>query len=307
MDRMMADILALRWLKQENIVRMLNTVTIPDSRTHFPFSTVLLLMELCDGTVAEICRLCRTGVPEQVCKKWMRDTVHGLEYLHNLNICHLDIKTDNILFQWDDPETDLNLEELMNNYQTMTFKLGDFGEMQSFGFDGQPLTTEFSGTVGFRSPEMERLRSFAAQKESPGIDAKASDVFSLGATLVRCLMTNNEFEDKRNDPGLGAMIANVKSGADTLQGYSDKLIDLLNDLLRTDPTLRPTIDRVLAYEWFEGEEEVEDEEDNNEEEDEENQNGDNNGNDEQKEDSLERKRDENDNQIESEEKIKLKH
>ena len=60
-ETMMKDINILRYFKHENVVQMLDVVHIPDSQTWFPFSTVLLLMKLCDGDLSQVSDVCNNN------------------------------------------------------------------------------------------------------------------------------------------------------------------------------------------------------------------------------------------------------
>ena len=99
-NNMLKDFLALRYVNYKNIVKYLDIIALPDSITKFPYSTVLVLMQLCDGDLMTIIDLCNGPMPLDLCSKSICDVALGVQYLHKLNIARLDIKPANILFQF---------------------------------------------------------------------------------------------------------------------------------------------------------------------------------------------------------------
>ena len=51
----------------------------------------------CLMNVLEDPRFCQSPTFFEMTTGWMRDTITGLEYLHEYGVCHLDVKADNIL------------------------------------------------------------------------------------------------------------------------------------------------------------------------------------------------------------------
>ena len=68
-QNMLKDFLALRYINHVNIVKYLDIIALPDSITMFPYSTVLVLMELCDGDLMTIIDLCNGPMPLDLCRK----------------------------------------------------------------------------------------------------------------------------------------------------------------------------------------------------------------------------------------------
>ena len=92
-NQMLDDMHALRYIKHKNLVKYYDTISIPDTKTKFPYSTVLVLMELCDGDLDQVIELWGLPLPLDFCRKWMRDIALGVQYLHtDRNMAHLDIK-----------------------------------------------------------------------------------------------------------------------------------------------------------------------------------------------------------------------
>ena len=156
-NRLLQDLLALRYLKHENIVQMLDLVTIPDSNTLLPYSTILLLMELCDEDLVHTKNQCPGSlIPHVIVKKMMRDICAGLQYMHEENAVHLDIKPENILFKWNAQGNPLTEANLLLYIDTLTFKLGDLGFCMIFNPDEPAVTNKMFGTILYMSIDVYR-------------------------------------------------------------------------------------------------------------------------------------------------------
>lgn len=100
-DTLLTDVTTLRYLKHKNIVTFEDMITIPDEKTGFPFSTILMFMEYMSG---DMIKLLESNPPnyclsEDLCKYWFAQIANALHYLHRNSVVHLDIKPDNILYK----------------------------------------------------------------------------------------------------------------------------------------------------------------------------------------------------------------
>ena len=248
-NRLLQDFLPLRYLKHENIVQMLDMVTIPDSNTLFPYSTVLLLMELCDGDLVHIKSQCANGlIPHGIVKKMMRDVCTGLQYMHNENMVHLDVKPENILFKWSAQGSPLTEANLLQYTDTLTFKLGDLGFCMTFNPDEPAVTNKMFGTILYMSYEMKALD----QKQKNVIEAKPCDIYSLGVTLAFCVMDYIVWEDYAQRDVLSDYMAELaqSSPEECPPGISPLIASLIYYMIHSDPKERPTIEKVLNHEWL---------------------------------------------------------
>ena len=241
---MLRDMHALRYLKHKNIIQYIDLIAIPDSHTGFPYSTVLLLMELCDGDMNDIIEISPSSVPQSLCHKWMKDIASGLLYMHKKNMTHMDIKPANILFKWAIPGTVLTMANLKQQYKSMIFKLGDLGTCQSYREDQEAMTTELCGTRTYRAPEMDRLQK-VVRSERTAIYAKPCDIYSLGATLCRCLMTHREYEHLRMSGALQLYINEIIEGKRKVPGISKRPAEVIGPMIEREWNKRPTIEKVV--------------------------------------------------------------
>lgn len=131
--------------------------------------------DICEGRPYLIMQYCENGscssmagrVEEEDIIKFLHDVAAGLEYLHDHNIIHQDIKPDNILL-------DDNCNFLVTDFGISVS--ADKGVYDSNGMSG--------GTRAYMGPE-----------RFEGITNNASDMWSLGATAVELLTGNPPYGD----------------------------------------------------------------------------------------------------------------
>ena len=102
----------------------------------------------------------RRAFEERFCQVLFYKKVKGMQSIHNLEICHRDLKLDNI-----------SLDEDFNP------KLGDFGHATGY----KPNLKEYLGTREYRAPEVEEV---SKDKNHKGYDGYEVDIFGLGMILI---------------------------------------------------------------------------------------------------------------------------
>lgn len=77
-------------------------------------------------------------VPEDVIRRWCRELLNAIHYLHSKNICHRDVKPENLLINSDG-----------------TLRLADFGCAILIDQESNPLglVTDTVGTMAFWAPD----------------------------------------------------------------------------------------------------------------------------------------------------------
>lgn len=151
-------------LQHSNIVKIFDTAI--DSGMNQPiFFTVMQWLE--GETLEQLLSIRKLTVKEIT--DIFRQTCEAVDYIHSLNILHLDIKPSNIML-----EPDSN-----GNYKV---KLLDFGLSKIILTESSTTVSLFGGTVQYCSPE-----------HFGGEFSYQTDIYSLGATLYYMLTGNLPF------------------------------------------------------------------------------------------------------------------
>mgnify|MGYP002626989597 CR=1 FL=1 len=165
---------------------------------------------------------------EQKGKLLFSKILEGVQCMHNHNICHRDIKLENILF-----DDDFNP------------KICDFG----FACINSPKITQYIGTKEYQPPEI---------NENKPYDGFKNDIFCLGASLMILVTGKAAFEEAKTTDQLYKKIykeKNInywKTVEPLLEGIklSPEFKDLLIQMIQYNPKLRPDINAILKHPWF---------------------------------------------------------
>ncbi|KAL6516649.1 Serine/threonine-protein kinase grik2 [Orobanche gracilis] len=217
MADVLREVLIMKILSHPNIV---NLVEVIDDPTVDHFYMVLEYVEgkwVCEGA----------GPPgvlgERTARKYLRDMVSGLIYLHAHNIVHGDIKPDNLLVT-----------------ASGTVKIGDFSVSQVFEDNNDELRRS-PGTPVFTAPECCLGVTY---------NGKASDTWAVGVTLYCFILGKYPFLGETLQDTYDKIVNNPLSLPD---GMSPLLKDLLEGLLCKDPEQRMTLVNVAQHAWVVGE------------------------------------------------------
>jgi len=226
-------------LSHPRIIGTLRYLTeVPISKREFlrPMTTSALVLEYApEGDLLQMIQKHR-GLPEVVARTYFHQIIDAVEYLHNSQICHLDIKPENVLLD-----------------KKFCAKLTDFGYAQKVPEDG--LLSKVIGTKPYLSPEMHKRLEYSAYK---------SDLFALGLTLFTMVSGMMPFSVAREDDELYSMIKEgeyqefwsfhegVKRSSKSTY-YSAALKNLLNSMLAYKPGSRLDLRQIREHVWFKGE------------------------------------------------------
>nr|CCC92445.1 unnamed protein product [Trypanosoma congolense IL3000] len=176
-------------------------------------------------------------LPPSVIRRWTRQLLSGLLYLHSQRIIHRDVKGDNILVDTScDPE------------QEAQIKLVDFGAARRLS-DAVAQSRTVIGTPYWMAPEIVDVTG-----QSSGYSYKA-DVWSVGCTVAEMHTGKPPWPSQVNAAAAIMMIAQSTEGPTELpvQESTPGCLAFMRRCLVRDPEQRPTIEDLLQDPWILGE------------------------------------------------------
>uniref|UniRef100_A0A803LDE2 Protein kinase domain-containing protein n=1 Tax=Chenopodium quinoa TaxID=63459 RepID=A0A803LDE2_CHEQI len=211
-------VLIMKIVSHPNIVNLIEVINDPDT-DHFYM--VLEYVEGkwdCEGAGPP------GGLGEAIARKYLRDIVSGLMYLHSHNIVHMDIKPQNLLVS-----------------RNGTVKIADFSVSQVFEEDNDELRRS-PGTPVITAPECCLGLTYRG---------KAADTWAVGITLYCMIMGKFPFIGETLQDTYDKI---VNDPIDLPENINPQLRNLLEGLLCKDPDQRLTLNMVAEHPWVIGEE-----------------------------------------------------
>ncbi|KPJ01854.1 Testis-specific serine/threonine-protein kinase 1 [Papilio xuthus] len=166
-------------------------------------------------------------VSENQSRVWLRQLALGLQYLHELEITHRDIKSENVL--------------LTANFNV---KLSDFGFSRfCIDEDDQPILSEtYCGSMSYAAPEILRGKPYLP---------KPTDLWSLGVVLFVMLNKSMPFDDTRMKKLYEQQMGKKYRFRSRVAGIlSLECKSVVKHLLEPDPGLRYNATQILKSEWI---------------------------------------------------------
>jgi len=204
----------LDMLEHPNILELIDVFQSPES--------VYIVLELLPrGELFDLVVSSETNfLDENVSATCLYDILKGLEYLHEIRICHRDIKLENVLITADGH-----------------CKIVDFGTAVEFaGFDEMDDTT---GTPLYQSPEVLKCESFSFN----------TDIWSTGITLFMMLSGCPPYADDE-DPLIGIIKEDYKNYPSEFDFISVEGMNILESMLERNRKKRSGAAALLKHEWF---------------------------------------------------------
>ena len=167
---------------------------------------------------------------EQLIKTWIYDIANGLKFLHENNVVHRDIKSDNILID-------------KNGH----CKIADFGCSIKLKDSQSDLFTKTEGNMYFFPPE------FVDGKSKKQFGYKPVDIWAFGVSIYTCIFKTLPFlpENRENVVELFKEIKEAKFDYNK-NGIkiSKEMEELLSHILDKDPQKRFTAKDIVEYPWL---------------------------------------------------------
>lgn len=155
-------------------------------------------------------------IRENMCADYMFQMLLAVNYLHNSNVYHGDIK----------PESFFLLED------NTLIKLGNFESVNS--------TQPNIGTPGYQAPE-----TINQQQNDFSID-----IWGLGCTLYEMLTGQKAFNPAQNNYAQRVAQANIDLNILRRRRISDNAINLILNMINANPAKRSKASELLDHPWF---------------------------------------------------------
>jgi len=208
------EIRVMKLLDHPNVIKLYEVIDSPDHHKLF------LRLEYMEGGQ---CMDSSNGdcdpIPEATARRYFRDLMEGVKYMHSVGVIHRDIKPENLLLTKDG-----------------TVKLADFGTGQILS--GDHLINKSSGTPAFTAPEA------CVEGEFSGFCA---DVWACGVSLYMYLHGKCPFMSLN----LASIFELIREEQPVYSPtLSPQARDLLEKLLDKDPSTRITIPGIFEHPWM---------------------------------------------------------
>jgi len=218
---------------------------------HSPTNTVIVLEFAAGGELFE--QVCEDHdahrMSEEVAKIQFYQISHAIAYLHASNICHRDLKTENILMMSKDARAHL--------------KISDFGLSKKFS--STSMLETYAGTPNYMAPEvLDIVRRFEMSGDAsdggdggPEFYTCLADCWSLGVLLYILLSGHKPFQDGSPSKILTGKYEEMEGGCwdgdkqgSRAEPVSDGAKELVRKLLVVDPQKRLSAEEILEDPWF---------------------------------------------------------
>lgn len=244
----MREIALLQQFKHANIVKVLNTVLIPNN-----INIIFEYMPYSLENYIDDCKKNQSYYSHSNVKKYLSHLLHGIDGIHSKRIMHRDLKPQNIL--------------LSPNYETL--KIADFGLARKISVQPEEYTVEVC-TLWYRAPEMLMTN---------GNYGKSADMWAVGCLFAELLSLEPLFPgdsaiDQLNKifgrlgtptedewPGINVILKGCISfpinsnpvpleQINGINGLTQNGIDLLYKMLTINPYNRISAKDALAHPYF---------------------------------------------------------
>jgi len=215
-DELLAEVKLMRDLRHDNIVCVMSSAVVRQS--------VVIVMEFVPGGSLQAVLEQFGPLPEPSLKRYTRDILRGLLFLHENEVVHRDLKPANVLLQIDGE-----------------CKLADFGAAAELSAATQQKNL---GTPLYMAPEAAR-----------GEVERASDIWSLGITLYHLAAGNLPWDNVGGEGMVTFMRRLAKSEEMVPEVTTEKVgrkvvADFISVMLLRDPDHRPDASRLLVHQFL---------------------------------------------------------
>eukprot|EP01031_Cornospumella_fuschlensis_P027097 gene27097-32740_t len=236
MQSMSTEIEIMKRVRHRNIVSMYELYETP--------KCLWIILELVDGGDLHHFLANTLHYNEVMAARQFRQILTGLHYLHSLGVVHRDLKLDNILMAGSGANSEM--------------KIADFGLSALVRIDEGGYDPEESG----KRKNYRVLKDMWGTKEyfAPEVIEQAygpqADVWALGCVLYEMLSGEQAFPVRENDTE-SKFYGRISRGEYDItkplwKKISNEAKDLLQKMLKTDPTQRWSATECLVHPWITG-------------------------------------------------------
>lgn len=208
----------LATLNHPNIVKFYGT-----QKTQSTFN--IFLEFVIGGSIAKMLETYKV-FPEQIIRKYTKQILLGLEYLHMNNVIHRDIKGANILVDRDG-----------------TCKLSDFGGAKVIVDELEfKIKNSLKGTPNWMAPETIKLMEYS----------RFSDIWAVGCTVIEMATGNPPFNQFKNPMAALYNIMNVKEPPELPEelNISKECREFIRHCMMIDPKHRWNVRKLLQHDFI---------------------------------------------------------
>ena len=179
-----------------------------------------------------------TAFPEEIVQHIMRQIMDAMKYLHEKKILHRDLKSDNILINYDDEDDKKN-----NNIIKGKIKIIDFGFAR---YLTKELAESAIGTPIYMDPGILQKLNKDKNYANYAYDEKA-DIWSLGIICYELLVGKSAYDAE----SMKELLKKIKKGTYTLpKNISKEYISFLNCMLQYDPKKRKSAKLLCSHKFL---------------------------------------------------------
>lgn len=162
----------------------------------------------------------RGRLDETQCRKYFSQILSAIDYLHNMNILHRDLKAENILLDGGD-----------------NVRLIDFGLCKIFDENSNKYTSTICGSFTYAAPEVIKGEKYSIP----------ADIWALGVLLYAIANCQLPFEDQNNKRLCQKILYSEPNYSPLL---SPSLVDLISKMLKKNQVDRISIKEIKDHPWI---------------------------------------------------------
>ncbi|KAF9930980.1 hypothetical protein BGZ67_005549 [Mortierella alpina] len=220
LDLIRGEVAILKKLHHPNIVKLYEVLDVSSD------DSMYMVFEMCEKGVlmpVSLTEKCEDVFSDEDCRDVFQQMVLGIEYLHEHDIIHRDIKPDNLLRSGDG-----------------TVKIVDFGVSEMFNKKGDDMTKKSAGSPAFMAPEL-------CRHDHGEVSGRATDIWSMGVTLYCIRYGYLPYVSE----SILEMHKVIREEEYTIPPEDDqRFVDLIKRLLEKDPVKRITIEQLRNDPWL---------------------------------------------------------